>query len=170
MHFDSGVIWTPKTHFLQNCGVLFTVSDDTFSVSSKIVSWNMPCWREHQIFVRNHFLGSNWPLNEIPQVHPLSRSGVNKAFLAQGLYLRHIRLIPLLEIAFLRWWMTKTQEHSSLLQVSDTQFLFWNWWSGCQPLIFWLTSQTRLMFSSQLNSLHKRLVNYFICHQLDSLR
>ncbi len=36
-------------------------------------------------FVRNHFLGSTRPLNEIPQVGRLSRSGVIKSVLRDGL-------------------------------------------------------------------------------------
>ncbi len=42
-------------------------------------------WRSKPIFVRNHFLGSRRPLNEIPQVGCLSRSGVNKSVLQNGL-------------------------------------------------------------------------------------
>ncbi len=56
MHFDIEAIWRSKTNFLQFSGV-----------------------------VRNHFLGSRWPLNEIPQVGCLSRSGVNKSVSRDGL-------------------------------------------------------------------------------------
>ncbi len=40
-----------------------------------------------KIFVRNHFLGSSRPLNEIPQVGCLSRSRVNKSVSQDGLLL-----------------------------------------------------------------------------------
>ncbi len=64
-----------------NIGVIWTTKSDC-------LTW----WREHPIFVRNHFWGSRRPLNEIPQVHPLSCSGVIKCVLRDRLHLISTKL------------------------------------------------------------------------------
>ena len=73
MKSNIGVISTTKSDFLQISGVPFTVSDDIEMVKGT------PNFRKKSLF------GVQITPNEIPQVHPLSRSGVIKCVLRDRL-------------------------------------------------------------------------------------
>ena len=106
MCFYSGVIWTPKTHFLQNSGVPFTVSDNN----------HLTQWMEHQIFCKKSVVGSLQPQIQIVYVNAFVR-------VAQGL------------ISVWRWAIrrrTSNQKIDVLLQCSSNYWILHSFLTKCR--------------------------------------